>query len=156
MNPFRSHRQPPSTSEKPSIQVSPSQASSNRTSAVPTTSPQPPPYTEEGKSIAQQYDTHDAHPFVPPLPYSLHTNNRIRTICFTFALCFLEAGLLPLILFYALKWGAHLSITINLAIITSVIGTFSGYRYVFHSFRLSIIADAITTQVLHTALVALV
>lgn len=64
----------------------------------------------------------------PPLNYTLHTKARERYIAVFFGLLFLEAGILPLILFYSLMWGAHLSITKNLAIITSLIGTVSGFK----------------------------
>lgn len=66
---------------------------------------------------------------LPSLNYTLHTPRRHKKIALFFVLFFIEAGLLPLILFYALRWGTHLSITTNLAIITSVVGTFSGYRF---------------------------
>ena len=65
----------------------------------------------------------------PPLNYTLHTPYRERYIAIFFTLLFVESGVLPLILFYALRWGAHLSVTVNLAIITSVIGTFTGFRF---------------------------
>ncbi|EJD38735.1 hypothetical protein AURDEDRAFT_172228 [Auricularia subglabra TFB-10046 SS5] len=53
-----------------------------------------------------QYDIFAARP--PPLDYT--------------------AGVLPLLLFFALCWRAHLSITANLAIITSLIGAVSGMK----------------------------
>jgi len=66
---------------------------------------------------------------LPPLPFTLNNRPRqIRIAIFT-VLLFVEAGLVPLILFYALKLGAHLSVTVNLAIITSLVGTFSGYKH---------------------------
>ena len=64
----------------------------------------------------------------PPLNYTLHTRARHRWIAIFFILLFIEAGVLPLILFYSLQWGAHLSITKNLAIITSLVGTVSGIK----------------------------
>lgn len=64
----------------------------------------------------------------PPLNYTLHTRGRERSIFIWFSLIFCEACVLPLILFYSLRWGAHLSITKNLAIITSLIGTVSGLK----------------------------
>ncbi|TCD71683.1 hypothetical protein EIP91_005449 [Steccherinum ochraceum] len=64
----------------------------------------------------------------PSLNYTLHTPTRERWIAVFFALLFVESGILPLILFYSLQWGAHLSITKNLAIITSLIGTVSGLK----------------------------
>jgi hypothetical protein len=68
------------------------------------------------------------HDEPPPLNYTVKDNNRERTIIIWITLLFLEAGVLPLILFYALKWGAHLSYTTNLAIITSLIGAVSGFK----------------------------
>ncbi|KZP13432.1 hypothetical protein FIBSPDRAFT_936383, partial [Athelia psychrophila] len=73
------------------------------------------------------YDTYRDSP--PALSYSLDEHGRKRYILVWFALLFTEAGILPLILFFALRWGAHLSITINLAIITSLIGSVSGYKF---------------------------
>lgn len=73
------------------------------------------------------YDTYRDSP--PALSYSLDAHGRKRYILVWFALLFTEAGILPLILFFALRWGAHLSITINLAIITSLIGSVSGYKF---------------------------
>lgn len=67
-------------------------------------------------------------PGPPPLNYTIHVNHRERYIIIFFLLLFVESGVLPLILFYALRWGAHLSITTNLAIITSLIGTVSGFK----------------------------
>lgn len=64
----------------------------------------------------------------PPLNYTLRTHGRERYIIILFTLLFVEAGVLPLILFYSLRWGAHLSVTKNLAIITSLIGTVSGLK----------------------------
>ncbi|KZV65720.1 hypothetical protein PENSPDRAFT_655511 [Peniophora sp. CONT] len=65
----------------------------------------------------------------PPLNYSIRGNHsRERGIAIWFGLWFTEAGILPLVLFYAIRWGTHLSITINLAIITSLIGAVSGYK----------------------------
>ncbi|THH29227.1 hypothetical protein EUX98_g4977 [Antrodiella citrinella] len=64
----------------------------------------------------------------PPLNYTLKTGTRERWIGIFFTLLFIEAGVLPLILFYSLRWGAHLSIPKNLAIITSLIGTVSGLK----------------------------
>ncbi|KIJ27518.1 hypothetical protein M422DRAFT_190877 [Sphaerobolus stellatus SS14] len=66
---------------------------------------------------------------LPPLNYTVHTpKRRLRIIIFS-VLIFIEAGILPLILFYALKLGAHLSVTVNLAIITAFVGTFSGHKF---------------------------
>ncbi|KZT63282.1 hypothetical protein DAEQUDRAFT_770748 [Daedalea quercina L-15889] len=48
----------------------------------------------------------------PPLNYTIKTGR-----------------ILLLILFYSLYWGAHLSTTKNLAIITSLIGTVSGFKF---------------------------
>lgn len=65
----------------------------------------------------------------PPLNYTIKTGRRERAIVIWFTLLFVEAGILPLILFYSLYWGAHLSTTKNLAIITSLIGTVSGFKF---------------------------
>ncbi|KAI0760848.1 hypothetical protein BC629DRAFT_1547309, partial [Irpex lacteus] len=59
-----------------------------------------------------------------------------RYIIIFFTLIFVETGVLPLILFYSLRWGAHLSITKNLAIITSLIGTVSGFKLAQRSYDL--------------------
>lgn len=64
----------------------------------------------------------------PPLHYTLRTTRRVRWISIFFVLLFIDSGLLPLILFYSLEWGAHLSTTKNLAIITSLVGTTSGCK----------------------------
>lgn len=77
--------------------------------------------------LVTNYDAYRDSP--PPLNYSVHDNRRKRFIFIWFFLMFIEAGVLPLILFYALRWGAHLSITINLAIITSLIGSISGFKF---------------------------
>ncbi|TFY54708.1 hypothetical protein EVJ58_g8701 [Rhodofomes roseus] len=65
----------------------------------------------------------------PPLNYTVKTGGRERAIIIWFTLLFAESCILPLILFYSLSWGAHLSTTKNLAIITSLIGTVSGYKF---------------------------
>ncbi|KAK7676645.1 hypothetical protein QCA50_020388 [Cerrena zonata] len=114
-----------STSEDP-----PSNTSSSRTH-VPSTH-------SAHKSIPSHSEKHPNQPHLmiayhdetspPPLNYTLHTKSRERYIIVFFGLLFLEAGILPLILFYSLMWGAHLSITKNLAIITSLIGTVSGFK----------------------------
>jgi hypothetical protein len=72
----------------------------------------------------------------PPLSYSIKENGRERKILIWFTLFFFEAGVLPLILFFSLRWGAHLSITTNLAIITSLIGSVSGYKFANRSWTL--------------------
>ncbi|KAI0722127.1 hypothetical protein C8Q72DRAFT_787517 [Fomitopsis betulina] len=69
------------------------------------------------------------HEEPPPLNYTIITAHRKRAIIIWFSLLFVEAGILPLILFYSLHWGAHLSTTKNLAIITSLIGTVSGFKF---------------------------
>ncbi|KAF8523360.1 hypothetical protein BU17DRAFT_43922 [Hysterangium stoloniferum] len=65
----------------------------------------------------------------PQLNYTLHNSSRLRAISLFFTIIFLETGILPLIIFYALKLGAHLSSTKNLAIVTSIVGTYSGYKF---------------------------
>ncbi|CAL1713905.1 unnamed protein product [Somion occarium] len=94
--------------------------SSNHAASEPSLSTGNPP---ERPMIAYHDDTGP-----PPLDYTLRTRPRERYIALFFGLLFLEAGVLPLILFYSLRWGAHLSITKNLAIITSLIGTVSGFK----------------------------
>ncbi|KAI0755392.1 hypothetical protein C8Q80DRAFT_1266854 [Daedaleopsis nitida] len=74
----------------------------------------------------------------PPLNYSLKSGRREFAIIFFFTLIFAEAGILPLILFYSIRWGAHLNNTTNLAIITSLVGTYSGYKMARRSWYLFI------------------
>ena len=79
------------------------------------------------------------HPTRPPsLNYSTLSGRRRLWIALFFVLIFIEAGILPLILFYAIRWGAHLSNTTNLAIITSVVGTYSSYKFALRSWHLFI------------------
>lgn len=72
----------------------------------------------------------------PSLNYTLRTHGRERYIIIFFTLLFVESGILPLILFYSLQWGAHLSVTKNLAIITSLIGTVSGFKLTQRTYQL--------------------
>ena len=72
----------------------------------------------------------------PSLNYTLRTRGRERYIIIFFTLLFVESGILPLILFYSLQWGAHLSVTKNLAIITSLIGTVSGLKITQRTYQL--------------------
>lgn len=72
----------------------------------------------------------------PSLNYTLRTHGRERYIIIFFTLLFVESGILPLILFYSLQWGAHLSVTKNLAIITSLIGTVSGLKITQRTYQL--------------------
>ena len=74
------------------------------------------------------------HP--PPLNYTLRTPRRERYIAIFFTLLFVETGILPLILYYSLQWGAHLSTTKNLAIITSLVGTVSGLKVTQRTYQL--------------------
>ena len=74
----------------------------------------------------------------PPLNYTVKTNRREAAISIFFTLIFVEAGVLPLILFYSIRWGAHVSTTTNLAIITSLVGTYSGYKLARRSYYLFI------------------
>lgn len=71
----------------------------------------------------------------PPLNYTI-TLGRERYIAVFFMLLFVETGVLPLILFYSLEWGAHLSTTKNLAIITSLVGTVSGLKVTQRTWQL--------------------
>ena len=74
----------------------------------------------------------------PPLNYTIKSNRREFAIGVFFGLIFVEAGVLPLILFYSIRWGAHVSITTNLAIITSLVGTYSSYKLARRSWYLFI------------------
>ncbi|KAH9851653.1 hypothetical protein C2E23DRAFT_732778 [Lenzites betulinus] len=74
----------------------------------------------------------------PPLNYTIKCNRRELAIILFFTLLFAEAGILPLILFYSIRWGAHLDNTKNLAIITSLVGTYSGYKLARRSWYLFI------------------
>ncbi|KAI0357323.1 hypothetical protein OH77DRAFT_1519268 [Trametes cingulata] len=74
----------------------------------------------------------------PPLNYTIKCNRRELAIIVFFTLIFAEAGILPLILFYSIRWGAHLDNTKNLAIITSLVGTYSGYKLARRSWYLFI------------------
>jgi hypothetical protein len=75
-------------------------------------------------------------PGPPPLNYTVRINRRERYIIIFFTLIFVETCILPIILFYSLRWGAHLSVTKNLAIITSLIGTVSGFKLAIRSYDL--------------------
>ncbi|EIW51560.1 uncharacterized protein TRAVEDRAFT_41074 [Trametes versicolor FP-101664 SS1] len=74
----------------------------------------------------------------PPLNYTIKCNRRELAIIVFFTLIFAEAGVLPLILFYSIRWGAHLDNTKILAIITSLVGTYSGYKMARRSYYLFI------------------
>ncbi|KAI0798018.1 hypothetical protein C8Q75DRAFT_801916 [Abortiporus biennis] len=76
--------------------------------------------------LSHAHPYHAAEP--PPLNYTIRTRRRISYISIFFSLIFIETCILPLILFYSLRWGAHLSTTKNLAIITSLVGTISGAK----------------------------
>ncbi|PIL22972.1 hypothetical protein GSI_15669 [Ganoderma sinense ZZ0214-1] len=79
------------------------------------------------------------HPTRPPsLNYSIASGRRRFWVALFFVLIFIEAGVLPLILFYSIRWGAHLSNTTNLAIITAVVGTYSSYKFAVRSWYLFI------------------
>ncbi|KAI0091398.1 hypothetical protein BDY19DRAFT_983763 [Irpex rosettiformis] len=86
----------------------------------------------EQRIISKRGSSDSSDPFdlpgPPPLNYTVRTKTRERYIIIFFVLIFVETCVLPLILFYSLRWGAHLSITKNLAIITSLIGTVSGLK----------------------------
>ena len=74
----------------------------------------------------------------PPLNYSLAPRRRRLAIAAFLVLIFIEAGVIPLIVFYAIRWGAHLNNTKNLAIITSIVGTYSSYKLALRSWYLFI------------------
>jgi len=105
-----------------------SRPASKATTGVSSTTSEPTNTTEPERHVHrhQTYPQDAIEP--PPLNYTLHTGRRYRFIGIFFALIFIEACVLPLILFYSLRWGAHLSIRKNLAIITSLIGTVSGLK----------------------------
>ncbi|GJE93773.1 hypothetical protein PsYK624_099340 [Phanerochaete sordida] len=89
-----------------------------------------------GDDVDEDEDTLSYSSGPPSLGYSLHNPRRERYIILFFTLLFIESGVLPLILFYSLEWGAHLSVTKNLAIITSLIGTVSGLKLTQRTFQL--------------------
>ncbi|KAI8978884.1 hypothetical protein BD414DRAFT_494710 [Trametes punicea] len=74
----------------------------------------------------------------PPLNYTLKTKNREVAIVVFFTLIFTEACLLPLILFYSMDLGTDLDNTDMLAIITSAVGLYSGYKFARRSWFLFI------------------
>ncbi|EJF56634.1 hypothetical protein DICSQDRAFT_157780 [Dichomitus squalens LYAD-421 SS1] len=74
----------------------------------------------------------------PSLNYSLAPRRRKFAIASFLILIFIEAGVIPLIVFYAIRWGAHLNNTKNLAIITSIVGTYSSYKLARRSWYLFI------------------
>ncbi|KAH9925374.1 uncharacterized protein BXZ73DRAFT_103258 [Epithele typhae] len=88
---------------------------------------------------ASSSDDSSFHPTrPPPLNYTIKSHRREAAIILFFSLIFVEAGILPLILFYSIRWGAHVSTTTNLAIITSLVGTYSGYKLARRSWFLFI------------------
>ena len=72
--------------------------------------------------------TNDPSHQLPPLPYGLSPPRRRRAIAIFFILIFIETCFIPLVLYYSFRLGAHLSMQTNLAIITSLVGTFSGFK----------------------------
>lgn len=70
----------------------------------------------------------------PPLHYTLKTGNRKRWIAIFFTLLFIDAGLLPLILFYSLR--GHLSISKDLKVTTGSAGLVSGLQVAYRSWLL--------------------
>ncbi|EKM50824.1 uncharacterized protein PHACADRAFT_188296 [Phanerochaete carnosa HHB-10118-sp] len=92
--------------------------------------------TAQNDQVEEDEETMSYSSGPPSLDYTLHTNRRERYIIIFFSLLFFESGILPLILFYSLEWGAHLSMTKNLAIITSLIGTVSGLKLTQRTFQL--------------------
>jgi len=113
-----SEKQSPPTEKENATVEQASAANSTQTSQA----------SRESRGARSQTSTVIAPPVPPPLNYSIDTPARRRKIAIVFSLLFIESGVLPLILFYAIRWGAHLSNTTNLAIITCLLGTYSGYR----------------------------
>lgn len=70
----------------------------------------------------------------PPLNYTLKTGTRERWIAIFFILLFIDAGVLPLILFYSLR--NHLSIAKTLKIIMGLAGIVSGLQVTYRSWLL--------------------
>ncbi|KAI0820472.1 hypothetical protein BC628DRAFT_1422959 [Trametes gibbosa] len=90
-------------------------------------------------SSSSSLDSDSYHPTKPPpLNYSIKSNRRELAIILFFTFIFAEAGILPLILFYSIRWGAHLDNTKILAIITSLVGTYSSYKIARRSWYLFI------------------
>ena len=107
--------------------------SNDRTSRV--TSPQ----SNSSTLYPGTTDTHSTYvnaKVPPPLHYTLRTPPRERYIALFLTLVFIESGVLPLILFYSLRWGAHLNMQANLAIITSFVGTISGLKLAQRTWQL--------------------
>lgn len=73
---------------------------------------------------------------LPELPYSLRT--RKAAIAISWSLLLLDACLLPLVLFYILKFVAKLDDSRNLGITNSAFGFFSLLQYTFRLYRLLI------------------
>lgn len=92
--------------------------------------------SEESHQREVEDDTLSNHEEPPPLNYTVRIPRRERYIAVFFTLLFVETGILPLILFYSLAWGAHLSNTKNLAIITSLVGTVSGLKVTQRTWQL--------------------
>ncbi|EIW80620.1 hypothetical protein CONPUDRAFT_105698 [Coniophora puteana RWD-64-598 SS2] len=76
------------------------------------------------------------HDGPPPLSFTLRSGRRLTKCALFLGFVIFDTGILPLILFYALRWSAHLSITINLAIITSVIGLGSSAKLTHRTYLL--------------------
>jgi hypothetical protein len=118
-------------SKDPDVQVSEKVRHSGTTSSdttVSTNGPNP-EYDQDDETLS-----YSSRP--PSLNFTLRTPGRERYIIIFFMLLFIESGILPLILFYSLQWGAHLSVTKNLAIITSLIGTVSGLKITHRTYQL--------------------
>lgn len=97
------------------------------------------PSTDTPSSEDHPDDNTDALSYLegpPPLGYTFRTQAKERYIAIFFTLLFVETCILPLILFYSLQWGAHLSTTKNLAIITSLVGTVSGLKVTQRTWQL--------------------
>ncbi|GJE91564.1 hypothetical protein PsYK624_077140 [Phanerochaete sordida] len=112
-------------SEKQKEPHSPSDSAHRSNTTASTTSHA---VSNASQTSLNEYEEVDYTAAPPPLNYTVYTPARLRWVALFFILLFIDSGLLPLILFYSLEWGAHLSTTKNLAIITSLVGTTSGLK----------------------------
>ncbi|KAI0697271.1 hypothetical protein BC835DRAFT_1270549 [Cytidiella melzeri] len=93
----------------------------------------------ESEVVADTQGKIDQHPdeLLPQLPYSLSPPRRRRAIAIFFTLIFIETCVLPLVLYYSFRLGVpHLSLQANLAIITSLVGTISGFKLASRAWNL--------------------
>ena len=95
---------------------------------TPTPTPTPLPPTACTANDPQAASTIENNDRPPRLNYTIDTPTRKRIVSIWLMLLFVESDLLPLILFFSLRWGAHLDAQKNLAIVTSLIGGVSGFK----------------------------